>query len=261
MYALALGLIAALSTQAAAPEVPPIDWTLTELPERKATLATADFDNGLVLATRCVDGVFEATIHGLPEIEGLTRTLQITAKDKPPYESQWIVGSNKTAAFSRVPIRFARALAKGGTLQIRVPAHRGSRPIRYVLDLPPSVSAVEQTLVACNKSMVDLRYDTMLDENTPGLPQSLIWETEPKFSFPFTNSQMMALVGYVTVSCGVSASLNPENCLIESEYPSGFNFGREVLRKVERGQLRLTDPDAPLHPRATILFNINFRLE
>lgn len=249
-------------TADAAPiEEEPIDWILTEIPERKATLAVADFNNGLVLATRCVKDLFEVTIHGLPATDSVTRTLQVTMDDMPAYSSDWIVSENKTGAFSRVPVRFARGLAKGGVLQIRVPGARGKPATRYVLDLPPSHSAVEQTLAACGKSLVDLRYDTMEDESGSGLPQGIEWVTRPKPNFPPPTGLTMSTVGYVTVSCGVSAALRPENCLIESEYPAGFSFGRATLRSVEGGQLRLTNPDAPLPPQTTILFNVNFRME
>lgn len=238
-----------------------LDWVLTELPERKATLAVADFDVGLTLASRCVDGVFEVTVHGLPEARGTTRTLQVRLNDEEPYNSSWIVGTKKDTAFSRVPVRLARDMAKGGTMQIRVPAERDRPATRYVLSLPPSTSAVEQTLTACNKSLVDLRYDTMLDEEHSGLPQGLVWQREPRFNFPSTNKQTMAIVGYVTVSCGVDPALRPKDCLIESEYPAGYNFGREVLRAVSSGQLKLTGEGEALRPQATILFNVNFRLD
>lgn len=242
-----------------------MDWELHEIPDRKATIAMAQFNSGITLATRCVNNVFEVTVHGLPEAEGFTRTLDVIDPDGDAYASNWIVGAKKDTAFSRVPVRFARLLARGGQLSLRVPAQiKGSTtrpPTRYVLDLPPSVSAVEQTLVACGKSMTDLRYDSLEDEGGTGLPQGLIWSQEPKIRFPSTNGPTLSTVGYVTVTCGVSAALRPENCLIESEYPAGFHFGRAVMRSVEQAQLRLTDPSQPLNPQATILFNINFRMD
>lgn len=238
----------------------PLDWQLIEISDRKATLATADFDNGLLLATRCVDGVFETTIHGLPPASGLTRQLQITLDDDPSYTDQWIIAAKNTAAFSRVPVRFARKLIKGGTLQIRVPPKDGEAATRYILDLPPSVSAVEQTLAACGKSLVDLRYETMEDEKADGLPSALEWARRPSPNFPTPSGATMSTVGFVTLSCGVNSALRPENCLIESEYPAGFNFGRSVMHAMYRSQLKLVDPSQPLKPHTTILFNINFRM-
>jgi hypothetical protein len=255
-------LISGVATPALAQEAAKreLDWVLTEIPERKAILAMADFDIGLSFATRCMDGQFDVTIHGLPEARGMTRALRITVNDEESYESSWIIGTQRTTAFSRVPVRFARELAKGGTLQTRVPGERNKPATRYVIDLPPSVSAVEQTLTSCGKSLVDLRYDTMLDENLSGLPQGLVWKNEPRFSFPSPSGPMMSTVGYVSVSCGVTPELRPTDCQIESEYPAGFNFGREVLRKVSSGQLKLTGENESLNPQATILFNVNFRM-
>lgn len=238
---------------------PALDWNLVEVPERKALLAAAAFDNGLTLATRCVDGVFEATVHGLREVSGLTRTIQITHDDDEPYDSSWIIGDKKDAAFSRVPVRFARTLARGGQVQLRIPGERGQPATRYILDLPPSVSAVEQTLAACGKSMVDLRYDTMGDESS-SLPAGANWIRPPQPSFPIPNGQMMSTHGYVTVSCSVRPDGTPHDCLVESEYPAGFNFGRATLRAVEKGRIGPNDPSQSLPPNMTILFNVNFRM-
>lgn len=80
---LSAALLATLTAPAALAQdeaVRELDWILTEVPDRKATLAVADFDVGLTLASRCVDGVFEVTVHGLPEARGTTRTLQVTLK-------------------------------------------------------------------------------------------------------------------------------------------------------------------------------------
>ncbi|WP_409018774.1 hypothetical protein [Brevundimonas vesicularis] len=238
---------------------PALDWTLTEFPERKALLATAAFDNGLTLATRCVNGVFEATVHGLREASGLTRTIQITHEDSEPYDTSWIIGDKKDAAFSRVPVRFARTLAKGGQVQMRIAGERGQPATRYILDLPPSVSAVEQTLAACGKSMVDLRYDALGDENST-LPDGANWLRRPQPSFPTPSGQMMSTHGYVTISCGVRADGRPQDCLVESEYPAGFNFGRATLRAVEKGQIGPNDPTQTLPPNMTILFHVNFQM-
>ena len=148
--------VATTTTPAFAQEITPQseDWTLTSAPERKAVLATIDFTSGLTIAARCVDNAYDVLITGLPEATrgSTSRELGIQAGDQEqPYTSVWTVGTQRSMAFSRLPAVVARDLAKGGKLQVIVPGNNGGPRTRYVMELDPSSTAIEQTLTACGR--------------------------------------------------------------------------------------------------------------
>lgn len=261
--AVVAALMASAASSAYAQEAAPAgqDWVLAEVPERKAVVAMAEFDNGISLASRCMDGVFEVTLHGLPEVRGPSRTLQIAVGEEEPYDTAWTVGQVRTAAFSRVPARFARELAKGGRLQIRVPGQRGAPATRYIMELDPSGSAIEQTLTACGRSMVDLRYQSLGDEIEAGLPAGITWSSPPQVEFPSAVKGRVPTVGFVTVTCVARSTGSVEQCEVESEHPGGYKMGQSVVQAALRARLRSTERNVPIPDRRTIMFTTHFRLQ
>lgn len=252
-------LLASSGFAAQAQDAPPVgqDWVLAHVPERKAVIALAEFDNGITLSSRCMDGVFEVTIHGLPEARGESRTLRIGVGGEPAYASAWTVGADRGAAFSRVPARLARELAKGGKLEIAVAGQRGQPGTRYVMELDPSSSAVEQTLTACGRPLVDPR-DLHGDEVESGLPAGIVWDQPPRPTFPGSVKGRSPLKGFVTLSCVTRATGRLEDCVIESEHPGGFNLGRSVRDSLARARVRSTDRNVPLIDRHLMQFTVNF---
>jgi hypothetical protein len=58
------------------------DWDFSNDQRRKLMVAYTQFNNGVGLATRCLDGGFEAVITGLPPAgQASTRTLRIAFGD------------------------------------------------------------------------------------------------------------------------------------------------------------------------------------
>lgn len=246
------------------------DWALTSIPDRKAVVAMIDFTSGLNIAARCIDGVYDVMITGLPEAEGrvLSRELGIQAgDDDTPSTSVWSVGARHDAAFSRIPAHVARDLAKGGKLQVIVPATPKTPRTRYVMDLVPSSTAIEQTLTACGLPLVDPRRtrDDQIDGNgQDGLPAAVMWQSAPRPSFPAAVNGRSPREGYVVLSCVATQEGRLEDCQTESEQPAGYDLGRSVQRSLPRARLRLTDEAAasgrPLAGRM-IMFSVNFRME
>lgn len=255
-------LIASPGFAAWAQEAPPAgqDWVLAHVPERKAVVALAEFDNGITLSSRCMDKVFEVTIHGLPETRGESRTLRISVGGEEPYASAWTVGDDRTTAFSRVPARLARELARGGKLEIGVPGQRGQRGTRYVMELTPSSSAIEQTLAACDRTLVDLR-ELHGDEAESGLPAGIAWAQPPRPTFPGSVKGRSPTKGFVTLTCVTRATGRLEDCVIESEHPGGYNMGRSVRESLSRARVRSTDRSIPLVDRRMIMFTVNFIMQ
>ena len=116
------------------------DWDMFRDARQKVVMAYTQFDNGLGLTVRCVDGGYEAIIGGLPPAPpGQTRPLRIAFGDEEFYPQRWNVAVNDTMALGDVPAPFARKLREGGRLRIVVPgAAEGGAPF----DVRPHVASV-----------------------------------------------------------------------------------------------------------------------
>jgi hypothetical protein len=237
------------------------DWQLVEAPERKLTMAVADFSNGVTVASRCMDGDFEVTVNGLPEIRSASRVLRVSVGEEPLSDETWTVAETRTAAFSRVPAPLARRLAKGGRLNIVVPGERGAPNRRYVMELSPSPAALERTLTACGRALIDPR-DAIIDRNAPdGLTRGVEWVRMPRPEFPNSVRGRIALRGSVTLSCLTDDQGKAVDCVIESEHPGGFNFGKAVIRSMERARLRAAGDDPTAVTGRRFLFTTNFMMQ
>ncbi|MFA4898152.1 MAG: hypothetical protein WC563_01380 [Brevundimonas sp.] len=240
------------------------------MPERKAVLATIDFTSGLAIAARCVDGAYDVLISGLPEAprRDMSRELGIQAGDQEePYTSVWTVGTQRNTAFSRIPAVVARDLAKGGKLQVIVPSTSGGPRTRYVMDLDPSSTAIEQTLTACGRPMIDPREARAkeIDGNgQDGLPDTVQWQTMPRPVFPASVNGRSPLEGYVVLSCVLTDAGQMTECQTESEQPAGYNLWRSVERSLPRARLKLSEQAAAAGLSLAgrmVRFSVTFKME
>lgn len=245
----------------------PRDWTLSVMPEHKATVAMIQFTPGLTLVARCMDGVYDLLIRGLPAAPGrdLTRELGFMVGEAGEARMTiWTVGEDRTTAFSRLPAPVARLLAQGGPLQITVPPGQDRRRIRYVMALDPSSTALGETLRACGRPLVDPRDDDAEGEGQDGLPTAIVWGRQPRASFPPPVRGRSPTHGYVVLSCRALADGSLRECEVESEHPRGFELSDAALRSVDRARVRATD-EAVAHgftlEGRMVVFTMNFRLE
>jgi hypothetical protein len=244
----------------------PQDWTLTRVDDRQATVATIDFTTGLGLVARCMDGVYDLIILGLPDASrsATTRELGLSVgEDSDLRTTVWTVGDKRSTAFSRVPAMVARQLAEGGKLQLVVPGAEGQPRTRYVMDLDPSSTALEQTLTDCGRPLVDPRDRDIEGNGQDGLPGGVNWAQAPRPRFPFPVGGRSPTLGYVVMSCGVQATGQLTACQTESEQPAGYHLGRSVEASLDRARVQLTPSGVvsgkPLEGRL-ILFTVNFRM-
>lgn len=253
-----LAIIAlAFTAPARAQETATQDWALVEAPERNAVIAITRFDNGITLAGRCVNGVYDVAVTGLPPARGLSRVVRVSVGEEALTQETWTVGEDRTIAFSRLPAPFARRLAVGGQLQIAVPGTGGQRGTRYVMDLPPSPETLERTLSACGRSLIDPR-DANLDRDAPdGLSAGLDWALRPRIELPDSVRGRYVTHATVTVSCSVAATGALTDCVIESEHPGGYGHGREVVRALRSGRVRSPTPDIALGGQL-VIFTVRF---
>lgn len=253
------------ASQTVPPPVLDQDWQLARFPDRKAILAVAAFDNGVSLAARCVDGDLDLTVNGLPPApRGETmRLLGLGVGEEPVKEGAWTVANDPGSAFSRVPAMVARQLAKGGQLQIVVPAEAGERRTRYVMQLNPSSTAIEETLTACGRPLVDPRDNGVRGNGQDGLPYAITWRVRPAPRYPDPVGGRLANEGYAVLSCLPDSEGRLTECQVESEQPRGFNFGRTALESARRARLGLTE-EAVAQGQSlggdVVIFTIRFRM-
>lgn len=232
-------LCASLAMPASAQDNEATDWQLNRMPSQKATVAVAEFDNGLTLVTRCVNNAFDVTIDGLPETNDRARLLQISVgEDARMRGVAWSAGANKTSAFSRFPLALAHDLMRGGTIRIRIPASNGRPSTLYVMDTEPSVAAIAETLTACDKPLIDPRNEGVSDETLANLPFDMEW-----IRLPMPSPDAVARIEnfqstHVTVSCLTADEGRLTDCRIESAHPFNANINRLVLDAARRGRLR-----------------------
>lgn len=236
------------------------DWDFQVDPTTQLTTASLIFDNGLLVAVRCVGSRYDALLAGLPAApeDAETRELSIQFRDAEAGTQRWSVGINPQVAVSDLPARFARELREGGRLQVVVPGGgTGGANVRYVLDLPTSSSAIDQTLQACEKPLVDPRdaeIDSLDDE---GLPGGVTWAERPRPEYPSGRTYVR---GFAAISCLTQADGRLRDCAVESEHPLDGGFGEAALRGVRRARVRATEAtDGPL-PTRFIIFRTVFRM-
>lgn len=232
------------------------DWDLLNDPRRKLVIAYTRFDNGVTVATRCADGGFETIVTGLPPAGRATRRpLRIAFGEDELFDSQWSVATDDTIAVADLPAPFARRMRAGGRLRILVPnGAEGGRNLMYDLDLPASSGAVDQTLTACQRPLVDPRdaeLDSLPDE---GVPRNITWSVRPKPRYPVTDYAR----GFAVITCLTNPDGTLRDCSIESEHPRDGRFGDATLASARRARVQnLAEPGAPVPP-GQVLYKVNY---
>jgi len=236
----------------------PQDWNIFHDTAKKAVVAYSDFDSGISIAVRCVDRTFEALVSGLPEIEAETRQLKIRFPDDTrDHAETWNVATNSAVAISSFPARFARDLREGGRLDIVVPgAAEGGRNLRYVLDLPISNAAIDETLSACNRPLIDPRDAEVEDLGPNGLPGGLEWAQRPRPRYPNTDY----VRGFAVLTCLNNPDGTLRDCIVETEHPQNGYFGVAALRGVRGARVQSTEDASAALSTRFISFRNNFYL-
>ncbi len=222
------------------------DWETYRNDRDNTVAAYLRTTTGLTLLVRCQQGAFTAFVAGLPEDATETRTLGVAFGDDEIYDREWTNDSGGTSAFADLPAPLARSLREGGQMQLRVPGGgEGGAAVRYVLDLPPSTAAIDQTLTACDRPLVDPRDAELEAVGENGLPTAVVWQRVPQPRFPDTRYAR----GFAVVSCIAGADGRPRDCVVETEHPHDGRFGKALLDSMGRSRLtNRLNPDQPIPP-------------
>lgn len=242
----------------AAQAAPADDWNLARRDD--VTAAYVRFDSGLDIVLRCQRGTVESLIVGLPPAQGRTRELRVSMGDQPIETGTWYVGGDPTVAVNGYPAPFARRLREGGRINLVVPGGaENGRNLRYVLDLPSSSTAVDQTLTACGKPLVDPR-DAEIEPLPDGaLPSGIAWARAPQPLFP--EGIRTYTWGFATVSCLSRPNGGLDACEVEAQHPLDGGFGAAALRAMRLARVEVAGlPDQPV-PRRRIAFTVRFQIQ
>lgn len=244
-----------------AAQEPATDWDLVRDDRQKLVMAYTVFDVGLGITFRCLDGGFDAVIGGLPDAGGRDqRPLSLTFDDdRAPHANLWNVAVDETMAVSPLPAPLARKMREGGRLQLRVPDGAGEgRALRYDLELPASAAAIDATLTACGKPLVDPRDAELEELDEQGLPGGIQWVRRPQPEWPSARRQYAK--GFANVTCLTSPDGALRDCVIETEHPRDGGFGDEVLSSVRRARVGPVDGEGPL-PVRRMYFQVSFVMD
>jgi hypothetical protein len=233
------------------------DWDMHRDPRKKLLVAYTAYDNGIGLATRCVDGGFEAAIMGLPPAgDRSSRPLRIAFGDDDLDDTRWNVATNDTVAMSELPAPFARNLREGGRLRILIPEGAADgRNLLYDLTLPASSGSIDETLTTCGRPLVDPRDAELESLPENGLPPTLTWVSVPRPRYP---APMRYASGFAIATCITNPDGSLRDCAIETEHPRDGGFGEAALSAARRARVRNTaDADGTV-PTGRILFRTTF---
>lgn len=233
------------------------DWDVTRDPNKDLVIAYTVFDNGLGVGARCSGGSYQVLVSGLPPATGASRTLRVAFEDGEFAVQHWSVGNEASVAISDYPSPLARNLREGGRMQIIVPGGgQNGKNLRYVIDLPSSGAAIDETLTACGRPLVDPRDAELAALGDNGLPADLNWIREPQITYPERRTYTR---GFATLTCLTRSDGFLRDCAVETEHPHGGGFGEAALNGTKGARLR-NHLGGPV-PLRFIAFRANFEMD
>lgn len=234
------------------------DWALVHQPDDKTTIAYVELSSGLTIGFRCVDGAYGAIIAGLPEAgrNDEVRTLRLQVRDRPMRDTRWTVTRDRSSAIAEFPASLARSFREGGPVSLVVPGgSEDGRNLRYNIPLPASPNAINETLTACEKPLVDARDALIPEVAEDSLPDGLVWSAPPRPRHPSNNYAS----GYAVVSCVVQPDGRVDTCEVESEFPLDGRYGRNALAAMPDARVMSPGETQGQYAPRMIGFRVNFR--
>ncbi|KQS53858.1 hypothetical protein ASG17_12910 [Brevundimonas sp. Leaf363] len=218
MKALAMGLslFAALAGPAWA-QSPTSDWERSDVADD--VTATIRFADAPTFSVTCSSGQLMVLVSSLPKAGQAARTRSIVIRQAERTLSMpWIAGASDEA-LAGAPRPLARALRRGGRLTVQSPGDADA--IEYALDLPARSEAVTHVMERCGAPLEDPRDDLPPLDNA-----AMRWTREPEPSYPDRLTQN----GLAVVSCITTRNGHLRDCVVEAEFPTGFELGRAALQ-------------------------------
>lgn len=237
------------------------DWDMTRDPSKKLVLAHIGLSSGLMIATRCMNGRFDVLLAGLPPAPGrdLTRPLSLGWDGDVGSPSTWNVTTDRTVVLASFPAASARRLREGGRLQVSVPnGASDGRTLRHDVELPSSSAAIEETLTACGRPLVDPRDALLSDVPAGGLSAPARWSRPPRPNYPGSSRYAS---GYAVATCVTQPDGKLGDCVIESEHPSDGRFGEATLSAARRAEVVIDGEERGRYTPRMVSFRSTFIMQ
>lgn len=261
MKAYLAGLLSILMAAPATAQQAPRDWDIVCRDD--VTAAFTNFNAGIAIAVRCIDGAYEALLLGMPPApeDEAYREIRVAFGEDELRSQTWDVGAENTVLVSSLPAPFARKLREGGRLQIQVPQGAlDGRNLLYDLTLPASSASIDATLEACDRPLIDPRDAELADLPEDGLPEGLTWRRRPRPEYPMGGGRggSTYVRGFAVLTCLTKPDGGLRDCVVETEHPNDGGFGEAALRGARGARVaNVADPDTPL-PTARLMYRSRF---
>lgn len=233
-------------------------WDLSRDSARGLAIASVGYEDGPVLAVRCMGGVFDVILTGMPPFRESRRILEVAFGGDEPQEQYWTQTAVEGVVASNFPATFARRLREARTLTVIASGEDGASRVRRVLPLPASSVGLDAVMSACGKPVVDPRQPTDFVEIGAGSRRT--WARPPSPSYPDLALSREANTGHVGVSCVAEANGRLRDCQVESEIPGGVGFGARALSAAREGRVTpLETTSNAAHQTQLVTFMVLFR--
>jgi len=212
------------------------------------SLTALSLEDGVSLAARCRQGVFDFVIAGLPPVEGNDRRLRLSVDNHADYTIKWLQSLDGVQAFSPMPAPMARELIDGGQLTVTV-MDGDVEGASFHYEIPSDKGAIGEVLTACGRPIMDERWRFQRAQAPEGMS---VLRTAPQSRFPEEAKRAQVFMATVVMTCLARRNHRVSDCVVESESPPGLGFGRSVLRSAP--QARVIDLDFPENGDPLLMF-------
>ena len=221
-----------------------------------ATTATARWESGAILFSRCAQGQLALLVPLAVAVQGDTARVSYSFDQGEPVGETWSVSADGRTAFARNPGRFARALMNGSSLSLTV-AGQDAPSQRFELDLARQADPLARTLTACGQRLEDSRDALPLIDD----PQ---WVERPS---PAQINRLYPLAaasanqsGIAHVACVARWDGALEDCRLLSETPGGLDFGAATLAAARHHRLAPVQPTTRGPQRGLVHLSMRWQL-
>jgi hypothetical protein len=236
---------------AASPSAQAQSWDSVPSDDPQTHIATASWSDQTRIVARCDAGKLTAFVAQATPIAGAVVFVLTQRRPDAPSGGWWRLSEDGLSLVARQPGGFVRDLQKGGVLDIVVKS-READDWETTLMLPNEPGALSPVLQACGASAADL----------PAGPP-VTWRVPPHpIAADYPEAALSAgLSGAAAVSCVAAQSGAPTDCIVIDETPMGYGFGYSAAKVVERGRLRMDNPELALSEPVYFQVTVPFQLD
>jgi hypothetical protein len=229
-------------------------WTVIPSNDPQSQVVASTWSDGTSVVARCDAGKLTAFVRTSARMAGPAVYVLTQREDDAPIGGWWVVSDDGLSAVSRNPNYLVRDLRQGGRLDI-VLKIRNAPDREMTLALPDQTGDLDSVMSNCGLTATP-------NPVTPDRPPAQ-WSERPRpTADDFPGAALVANIsGQVAVSCVVSATFQPESCIVVDEAPMGAGFGAAAVRIVSRGKLAVARSNYDLGDVPAFMTTIRMPIE